>query len=232
MKSERHPGEAAAPTHEKYDPGRTAVLVIDVQNDFVSPGGGLDRLGVDLTSLRAMVERTVRFLADARRIGVRIVYVTHVNSDEASSPPLREKRGEQGRDSIRVVWKGTWGAELAPELDVRRDEDLVVDKTRFDAFLGTDLDERLRALGIRTVVVTGMSTNVCVDCTARAAFMRDYYVVVPEDCVASSVPRLHPAALETLGRYFATVTTSEAVLRAWQQADATRSSGRLTGRNE
>lgn len=201
--------------HVKYDPRHSALLVIDLQNDFVSPAGGLARLGVDLAPLREMLRRAVQLVADARQEGVKIIYVRHVNSDDASSPPILEKRGEQGRDRVPVVWKGSWGAALAPELDARA-EDIVLEKTRFDGFLNTDLDCRLRALGIQTVVLSGLSTNVCVDSTARAAFMRDYFVLIPEDCVAASIRHLHAPALETLARYFVTVTRADALVSEWR----------------
>ncbi len=199
----------------KVVPARTAVLVIDLQQDFVSPAGGLARLGADLGTVQAIVPRVASLLDRARAAGALVIFVCHVNSDATSSGPIREKRQDLGRERVRVCWQGTAGVQVDDRLPLA-EGDVVVHKHRFSAFLNTPLDSILRARGIQTLVVVGMSTNVCVDSTAREGFMRDYYVVIPEDCVASSRPELHAPALETLKRYFATITTSDAIVACWQ----------------
>ncbi len=201
----------------KVAPAHTAVLVIDLQHDFVSPDGGLARLGVDLTDVQAIVPRVASLLDEARAAGATVIFVCHVNSDDTSSGPIREKRQDLGRERVPVCWQGTPGVEVDRGLSVLAG-DLVLRKHRFSAFLNTPLDSMLRAHGIQTLVLMGMSTNVCVDSTARDGFMRDYYVVIPQDCVASSRPELHRPALETLQRYFVTVTSSAAIAQCWQDA--------------
>ena len=92
----------------KVAPLHTALLVVDFQNDFVSPDGGLARQGADLEPIRASVIRTACLLERAREAGVKVIFICHINSEETSSAPLREKRHDLGRDAIPVCWKGTW----------------------------------------------------------------------------------------------------------------------------
>jgi ureidoacrylate peracid hydrolase len=198
----------------KVAPVHTAVVVIDLQNDFVDPRGGLAQLGTDLRPIQAIVPRVSRLLGAARKAGVTVIFIRHVNSDETTSAPILEKRRGLGREEVRVCWKGTWGAEICGEL-APHPTDLVLEKPRYSAFINTPLDSILRAREIRTLVIVGMSTNVCVESTSRDGFMRDFFVVIPADCVASSVPDAHGPALDNLARYFATLTTEEAIERCW-----------------
>ena len=110
---------------------------------------------------------------------------------------------------------GTPGIEILPALTPEPD-DMVIPKTRYSAFVGTDLDARLRALGVTTLVLTGVATNVCVESTWRHGFMLDYYVVVPVDLVACGDAAAHAAALQNLERYFGVSTHAADLIQAWQ----------------
>jgi ureidoacrylate peracid hydrolase len=199
---------------DKVKPTHTVVLVVDIQNDFCSTKGALAKLGADITAIRQMLPRLIQFINQAREARVPIIYIQHINSDETTSPPLMEKRSQLGRDRVPVCQKGTWGAELLKELHVAP-LDIVVQKYRYSAFINTSLDLILRSRGIKSLIITGMSTNVCVESTARDGFMHDYFIVLPEDCLATTISVLHQPSLETLKRYFATVTTSHAIVEAW-----------------
>jgi ureidoacrylate peracid hydrolase len=96
----------------------------------------------------------------------------------------------------------------------------VVTKHRYSGFVGTELDMVLRSHGIKTVVMTGEATNVCVETTARDAFMRDYYVAFVSDCTASGSQAAHDATLVTMGRHFGTVLTSDDIVSTWIQLGA------------
>lgn len=199
---------------EKVDPTHTAILVIDVQNDFCSYEGALAKLGTDISMIHRMLPSLIRFINYAREANAPIIYIQHINSDETTSPSLLEKRIGLGRDRVSVCQKGTWGAQLFEELPINS-SDFVVQKYRYSAFINTNLDLILRSHGIKTLIITGLSTNVCVESTARDGFMYDYFIVLPKDCLATTITSLHQPSLETLQRYFATVTASHAIIEAW-----------------
>ncbi len=213
---------------ELVNPNHTALIVVDMQNDFCKAGGAFDRLGIDISMYPAMLPRLSRLSADARDVGVKVIYIQmtvlpnrlsespaqirfnmrlHLPSHDATQPLLYTIEGSPGQEII---------AELAPEPG-----DLVVRKYRSSAFWGTNLDMLLRSNGIETVVVTGCTTEGCVESTARDALFNDYYVVLPEDCIASDDPRQHEASLFLMRHRF-DVVLSEDILSIWKEHRVTR----------
>lgn len=203
---------------ELVNPRHTAVLVIDVQNDFCSEGGLMHELGKDLSMMKPAVGRLRRLLDGARAAGVRPIYIQNTwlpNHGVASGPWLRFMVVRYGMDPQRgCTVEGTWGGEILPEVAPQPGE-IVVRKWRSDSFLGTNLDMVLRAHSVQTVIVTGVVTQGCVESTARAAAFRDYYVVVAEDCVATYDRELHEASLKVL-RTRVDVAPSDEILRVWK----------------
>ena len=202
----------AATIREKIDPSHAAILVIDMQNDFCSANGAASRRGIDIEAARALVPAIQRFVAKARKKRVKVVFIGTVRDEKDISPPMRELWARRGW-SAPVCVKGTWGAEFVPELRVTAG-DLSIIKTRYSAFVNTELDTRLRQAKVSTVIVTGVATNVCVASTCGDAFMHDYYVVIPEDLVTGD-KKLHTASLDNLNSYYAEVTTSDRLLGIW-----------------
>jgi len=191
----------------------TAVLVIDMQNVFCAEGYPPDR-EVDKTMIRAMIPRLQQFLTQTRRKNIPIIFIRTVMNEEDFSSPIKELNiRNYGRD-VDFCMRGSWEAEFTPEIQPEANE-IVIEKTRYSAFVKTDLDARLRELGIVTLIVTGVATNICVETTCREGFMRDYYIVVPNDLVATLSEELHRCSLMNLNRWFATVTPSEELLRLW-----------------
>ncbi|MBI4493651.1 MAG: cysteine hydrolase, partial [Chloroflexi bacterium] len=130
-----------------------------------------------------------------------------------------ERTGQRGAE--RSALAETWGAEwygVEP-----REGEYVLNKFRYDSFLGTSLEFLLRARGIRTVICTGTATNVCVESTARAAHMRDFYLVVAGDCCATTDQELHRATLRNIERHFGLVANGADLERCWAQVAATAS---------
>ncbi len=214
---------------ELVEPGHTALVVVDMQHDFCEPGGAFDQLGIDLSMYPPMIPRLARLIAGARATNVPVIYIqmTVLPGRRSESPAqirfnLRMHLASHGTAApLLYTIEGTPGqaiiAELAPEAD-----DLVVRKYRSSGFWGTNLDMLLRSNGIETVVMTGCTTEGCVESTARDALFNDYYVVVPEDCVASDDSHQHEASL-LLMRHRFDVVTSDAILGVWGQ-DATAKS--------
>ena len=163
---------------ERFAPRQTALVVIDVQNDFCDP--------VDFPAARPMLPRLERLLTVARAVGVKVIY-TQVILDERTSTPVWLSR-YAGRPSRHFYCaEGTPGADFYPQT-APQPGDLVVVKHRYSAFLGTDFELVLRAHGISGLVFTGISTNGCVESSVRDAHQRDYWVVTVSDCCAAVAP--------------------------------------------
>jgi ureidoacrylate peracid hydrolase len=199
----------------------TALIVVDMQNDFCDANGALARAGGDPSLIQAMAPRLLRLLAAARRLSVPIVHVRTEHSAWTDSDAWLGRHHGQLR---RVCYPGSWGAAyyagFEPLSDERREpgsHEFVVIKHRYSGFVGTELDLVLRANEIRTVVMTGEATNVCVESTARDAFMRDYRVAFVSDCTASTAQAAHDATLLTIDRHFGRVVTGDEIIAAWER---------------
>jgi nicotinamidase-related amidase len=211
--------------YELVDPRHTALLVVDMQRDFCTPGGAFDRLGIDISMYPAIVPRLVSLVDGARSVGVRIIYVLMtVLPGRASESPaqirfnMRMQVGHTRGDALSYTADGSEGQRVIPELDVL-DGDLVVKKYRSSAFMGTNLDLLLRSNGIQTVVVTGCTTEGCVESTARDAMFGDYYVVLADDCVASDDLEQHEASM-LLMRHRFDIAGSAEILGHWSRTTA------------
>ena len=216
----------ARPEPITIDLRKTAVLVIDMQNDFGSKGGMFDRAGVDISGIRAAVP-SIRFaLAAARTASLPIIYLKMAfkpDLSDAGPPtgpnllkhaPMHVGEAVTAPDGTpsRVLIRDNWGTEIIPELRPEAG-DTSVYKNRFSGFFRTDLDEVLKRLGIEALIVTGCTTSVCVESTVRDAMFRDYRCIVLEDCaaepIAATAPRSnHEASLLTLQVLFAWISNS------------------------
>lgn len=205
---------------DKAAPDHTALVVIDVQNDFCAPGGMMDQEGFDLGDAQAMADRLPPLIAAARAAGVLVVFVRNVYSSEHNfylsdtwlEQASRARAGSYTRRGVCMAdsWEGDFFGDVRPE-----PQDPVVTKHRFNAFRNTDLDTILRANGIRTTVFTGVATNVCVETSARDAFMHDYYVVFTTDGTATYAREDHEATLRNIDRYFGELASVAELQAIW-----------------
>lgn len=199
-------------------PARTALVVVDVQVDFASPEGALGPY-VDLSAVPPAVENCRRLIDAAYAAGVLVVFVKLETEAETDSPAWRERMRRRGADpdaESNVCRKGTRGAEfwgVEPGA-----HDVVVSKTRYSGFHGTDLSPVLVAHGRDTLVVCGLTTECCVDSTVRDAFHQDYHVVVAADACAAYAPELHQGALATLELNYAILAETADIEAAWTKA--------------
>jgi ureidoacrylate peracid hydrolase len=209
-------GKAASPLpFARVAPETTRLIVVDVQNDFLADGGWFDRSGQELSLMRRAVDDLVEFIPLARSAGVRPIFVKAIYDEKWLSRPMLERHQLVGFDT-RHCQSGTWGAEfykVAPQ-----DGDDVVVKHRYSAFIGTDLAPLLRAQGVENLIFTGVTTNVCVESTARDAYMHDYHILVVSDLTATYAQAPHEATLENIRRAFGRVVTSDEILEAWRTA--------------
>lgn len=206
----------ARPEPAALDAERTALIVIDMQNAFGSPGGMFDKAGVPTAGIQAAVEPTRRAVEAARKVGLPIVFVKMGFRSDLSD--LGRPDGPHARFHERlgasegVLERDTWGTEILDEL-TPAEGDTIVWKNRFSAFHGTELDEILKKSRITSLVVTGCTTSVCVESTVRDAFFLDYECVVLEDCTAEPMGgnlsrSNHDATTLLFERIFGWVSTS------------------------
>lgn len=201
---------------EVLDPKHSALLVIDMQNDFCSLGGAAERAGRSISYTRLVTDNISRLLSVARSSGVLVVFVVTrtLASGLSNSGSWLAQRHRATYSSESTCVEGSWGEGIVEELAPLNGE-LVVRKMRYSAFVGTNLDLLLRAQGIETIVIGGVSTNCCVESTIRNGFDIGYYVVVAGDCVASWSRELHEAALENVRHRFGMVVDSRDVIQSW-----------------
>jgi nicotinamidase-related amidase len=202
---------------EVVDPRRTALLVVDVQNDYCVPGGALEREGGDISMTQAVVPNVIEMVEAARRHGVKVVWIqqTWLRGGASDSPAWMYMKRRNGLHMDRCV-DGTWGQRLVDGLRPEGNEP-IIKKHRSSGFVGTNLDLVLRSNRIETTVVIGVMTEGCVESTARDAAFYDYYVVLTSDCMASDVLAWHEASLTTMGGRHDIVTGHE-IRELWTMA--------------
>jgi len=196
-------------------PARTALVVIDVQNDFCDPAGYYGRAGADLSMMPPMAANVARLVAAARAAQVLVIWVRATYDRVVLSEPLAEILSKDGANPVRLP-EGSSGADWYGEArPIEADGEVILTKHRFSAFWDSPIDLYLRANGIESVVMTGVVTSGCVESSARDAFFRNYHVVIAADACASYARELHDASLRKLGMTMARITDSAAIVAAW-----------------
>jgi nicotinamidase-related amidase len=213
----------AEPYALEFDPQTTALLIIDMQRDFVMPGGFGEALGNDVTPLQATLAPTRKVLDTARRMAMMVIHTREGHRPDLNDcPPTKLVRG-RGKTRIgdpgpmgRILVRGEVGHDIVPELYPIEGE-TVIDKPGKGAFYATDLELILRNHGIKTLIVCGVTTEVCVNTTVREANDRGFECVVLSDCVGSYFPEFQKAALAMVkaqGGIFGWVSDSKRALSA------------------
>ncbi|GAB3206645.1 cysteine hydrolase family protein [Nocardia tengchongensis] len=213
----------AQPSDFRFDPGTLALLVIDMQRDFLLPGGFGESLGNDVALLRTVIEPLAALLDTARAAGIPVIHTREGHLPDLSDcPPAKllrgspsQRIGDPGRFG-RILIRGEYGHDIIDELAPRADE-VVIDKPGKGAFFATELAEVLADSRIRTLLVTGVTTEVCVHTTVREANDRGYDCLVVSDCVGSYFPefqRVGLAMIAAQGGIFGWVADSAAVRAA------------------
>ena len=189
-------------------PEETALLVVDMQNGMCHPQGTLGKSGVDMGPQQAVIEPIAEVVRACQEAGISDIWT------------LQEHyREDKGRDAHRIKHhtlkrvnilceKGSWDIEILDELKpLLNDKSHIIGKQKFSAFYSTNLDVLLRILGTRMLIITGTSTNLCIETTIREAYMRDYDCVIVEDCVAGANPEWHRVSLEVWRKFLGLVVT-------------------------
>lgn len=224
----------AKPDSILLDLERTAVMVVDMQNEFGSKGGLFDRIGIDVSPIQSVIEPIARVLKSARRIGFPIVYLKMgFRPDLSDAGPLdgpnrvkhRQHIGETVRSpngmESRILIRDTWNTDIVSALEPEADDNVIY-KHRFSGFYDTELHALLQRKKIKNLIFTGCTTSVCVESTLRDAMFRDYSCLLLSDCTAEPIGRElsrsnHEATLLLIERLFGWVSDSTDLLHALQQ---------------
>ena len=207
---------------ERADPKNAALIVVDVQNDFVSPDGSAGKRGEDVSAAMAIMSPLQRLIDAGRRVGLTIVYIRTTHSEWTDTPSWIYRTSQKG--GLSTCREGTWGAEFYDGIVPLPTERVVV-KHRYSAFINTDLNTVLKARNIQSVLVCGVATNVCVETTARDAYMFDYYVTMIDDCSAAYEAKLHLGTLDNMRRHFGLVASSSEIIESWRDLPARQAPG-------
>jgi nicotinamidase-related amidase len=229
----------AEPYAFPFDPSTTALVIIDMQRDFVDPGGFGEALGNDVSLLRKAVPPTKRVLDAARRLGMLVIHTREGHrADLADLPPSKKARGRlkvgigDPGPMGRILVRGERGHDIIDELKPKAGEP-VVDKPGKGAFYATDLDTILKSRGINRLIVCGVTTEVCVNTTVREANDRGYDCLVLEDCVASYFPEFQEFALKMIkaqGGIFGWVSNSARLLPVLESSKVKSRKGSMRNR--
>lgn len=207
---------------ELIDPAHTALVLVDMQHDFIEPEGVFGRLGIDLSMYKESRPRLAALLAAARLADTLIVHLQNTAlPGRASDSPAQirfnlrmHKTARHDGPPLRYTVPNTLGHAFVAGFEPH-DNELVVNKYRSSGFWGTNLDLLLRSNGIKTVIVGGCTTEGCIESTARDAMFNDYYVVIAEDCVGSDDRAQHDASLSLMRHRFDLATGAD-LARIWQ----------------
>lgn len=229
----------AKPDSISLNVSKTAVIVVDMQNDFGSKGGMFDRAGIDISMIEKVVTPTAKVLAAARMAGVKIIYLKmgyHKDlsdlGSEASPNRVRHLQFMHVGDTItapngfksRILIRDSWGTEIVAALKPQPG-DMMIYKTRFSGFYKTELDSLLKQLDKKYLIMTGCTTSICVESTVRDAMFRDYSSIVLEDCTAEPIgyglPRSnHEASLLNIQSLLGWVSNSAEFIKAITELSA------------
>ncbi len=217
----------AMPYPFEMDPASTALVIIDMQRDFLLPGGFGESLGNDVSMLTKVVEPLGNVLAAARAAGMMVIHTREGHRpDMTDCPPAKLARGRSampiGSDGPngRILIRGEVGHDIIEELAPAEGE-AILDKPGKGAFYATDLELMLRNAAIKSLIVTGVTTEVCVHTTVREANDRGFECLVPSDCVGSYFQEFHEVGLKMIaaqGGIFGWVTPSDELLSAMESS--------------
>ena len=194
---------------EKIFPSHTALVVIDLQRDYFCSGGIIDLMGYDYRGNEVIIPPLRHFIERSRRFLKKIIFTKQTMYPYLRSPVVVEHYTRAGMIRPHDPRNEEF-YEITPE-----SSDIILPKHRYSAFIGTPLDAILRANEVKTLILTGVATNVCVESTARDGFMLDYHIVLPSDLTAGVNDQAKQTSLLNIATFFGEVVESDRILSAW-----------------
>ncbi|MBT3334356.1 MAG: cysteine hydrolase [Rhodospirillaceae bacterium] len=195
--------------------GRTALMVIDMQNAFCNDGGSIASIDLDISMLKAAIKPCARLIDGARAAGIPIIYTRYVYRADYADGGVLVKYLLPALGELDHLAAGTWDVEIVEELTPQK-SDYVVDKNRPSGFYASGLEPILNGLDTDSLVVCGVTTNCCVETTVRDASQRDYKTFVVTDATGELEQERHDFAINTMAFLFAEPVTVDDVLQFWQ----------------
>ena len=205
---------------------RLAMIVVDMQNAFLHDQGSVATMGLDITHMKETVTPVTHLVDGCHTAGIPVIFTRYVLRSDYTDAGLREERRPGACASGSLV-AGSWDADLDPRMDVR-DTDYILDKTRYSSFYNTNLEVILRGLQVDTLIVCGVTTEICVESTIRDAYFRDFRILVPEDAVAATDVDRHLGTLRTIEYGFGAVTTTASLIDALLARASSQKAGATT----
>lgn len=198
---------------ERLDPSISALIVVDIQNDFCHPQG---KRGNELSEIDSLVDRLSSFIEASREQGIPIIFIRTEHDKTVDSEAWLGRLGKNIDPDTYVpnCQPGSWGAEfyrLQPA-----EKDIVITKNKYSAFVGTNLHQVLQALKRRSLLFTGVATNICVESSLRDAVSHDYYATLVEDCCGTFSLEEHQSTIRNVEKQYGYVTASEEVYGFWK----------------
>ncbi len=217
----------AEPEPLEIDIQKTAIMVIDMQNTFVCKGGLFDQRGLDVSVFEETIKTINKLTTAARSKDIKVIYIVHrMSADlrETGGPdtgywhkmkgPFALERGDTGtRNDLNI--RGTWGAEIAKGLELQ-EGDIVVEKPKYSAFYGTDLDTVLKTFNIKYIAFVGTATNICVEASLRDALNLGYFCILVSDATIARTPFMQEATINNVKYVYGWVTSSENMMKAFK----------------
>jgi ureidoacrylate peracid hydrolase len=215
----------AKPEPIEIDLHRTAIIVVDMQNAFLTKGGMFDVFGQDLSGARGVIENNKKIIGTARKAGCKIVFLKmsydsdYSNSGGPDSPNWHKELGlvmmkKNPKYWGRFVTEGSWDEEICAELE-SHPGDVVIRKQRYSGFAGTNLDVVLKTYRVKFCIYTGVATNICVESTLRDGYFLDYWPILVSDAVNQAGPPItQEATLWNVETMFGWVTTTDDLLKS------------------
>jgi ureidoacrylate peracid hydrolase len=198
---------------QSIDLGRPALIVVDVQNDFVHPDGKVGRGGDDMRPLLDAVDGINRLIRTARSANIPVAFVRVTHSPIVDNPAYRARYAVRGMAADDLLCAdGTWGAELYADLEPPGPDELIVTKHAYDGFAVPELPAHLQAHGVDTAIITGVVTELCVIGSVAGGFEHGFHIIVPREATGSADPAAAEASLTLIRRYYGSVASIEDVV--------------------
>lgn len=195
----------------------TALLIIDMQNDFVHHRGVFSQSGFEVGQYQVIIPVIQRLIEQARQAELPIIWVamSHNETNNKNDAWIQRRQGKKHPQSCST---GTWGADIIEQFEPMA-EDAIVWKHRYSAFVETNMHQLLTEKGIETIVAVGINTNTCVESTLRDAHMLGYHVVLPKDATTCVYLDAYEPTLNNIDRHFGVVCTSDEIINLWQSKE-------------
>jgi nicotinamidase-related amidase len=201
---------------EVADPRHSALVIIDPQHDFCSERGAMaQRFGFDMKEIKEAVPRLNAFIEACREKGVPVIWVREIFADQKMRPNQKALWG--GGDDIWLIREGGEGIDWYEGMIEPLPDEPVITKWQYDGFEDTDLHLLLQSRGIKSLLMTGFTTNVCVETTARHGYIKGYYIVLAADCAGAPTPAEHESGVFNIKTYFGHVATSDELVEIWER---------------